>query len=80
MQRLLDQSKPLVKNPAPAKVPSPKPARVKWSLLGADVLLVLLCAALLNGVPLIAIFWKEWTLAIGALIFGGWLAWLAFAD
>lgn len=80
VQRLLEQSKPIVAEPAPAKPLPSKPARIKWSLLAADVFLVLLCAALLNGVPLIAIFWKEWALATGALIFGAWLAWLAFVD
>lgn len=80
MQRLLEQSKPTVEAPVPAKPLPSQAARVKWSLLAADVFLLLLCATLLNGVPLMAIFWKEWTLAIAALIFGAWLACLAFAD
>ena len=77
VQRLLEQNKPSTTAPLPEKPTLSRQARLRWSLLAADLILILLCASLLNGLPLMAVFWKEWVLAIGALGFGGWLAWLS---
>lgn len=82
VKRLLEQSKPGGIKEVPSAAPESvgKSRRLKWSLLAADAFLLLLSAALLRGVPFISIFWMEWTLALTALSFGAWLAWLAFAD
>lgn len=79
VQRLLEQSQASAGEVAAQPAAGSRNTRLRWSLLLADVLLVLLGAALLNGVPLMAVFWMEWTLAVLAFSLGGWLAWLSLS-